>query len=575
MPMLIGRFHKLIQSRVTWIIFLVVIVFSFVVWGTPFLFSGRNDGERGAAGILNGKAVSRRDFWNAVQHVRLAVALGAAGQLPPVDDKTEPIFRRLAWRRIASLQEAARMGLLASDKEVQEAIRSQPIFQHEGRFSLDAYRNFVGRFLGEQGLGEGFFQEHVAQELALQRLRMAAVQAVLAPPADIERIFSVLEDRFRIEYVSIPPADDEAAPEVSKEALQEFFERNASRYEVPPRVIVRYVRFDTERYLPSVEPPAADDIEEYYDDHRADFTVTEDVAPTNATAGATNAAPAESVTRVRPLDEVRDSIVSELRRRRAADRADQDAMEMISRISPDRPTPPLSFEAAAREFNVTVHTSPPLMRAVALMTVDAGLNFNRAAFDLRDTPEEYFSSMPVRGPGGCYVLALQERIPARIPDLAEVRDEVIADARREAAEKARDAALEALLADLRSGAATMADVAARMNVPLQTPPEFTATTMPTNHPALEVLLSDIATCNPGEFTPVVRGPENARLIARVVDRTPAPRSRLAQMSQSIADLILRERENGFHRSFEEELIRRGQLQDRLDRPTRSEDDQDT
>ncbi len=588
MPMWIGKFHAMIQSRITWIIFLVIIVFSFVIWGTPFLFSGREERKRGAAGILDGRPVSRSEYWEALQHVRLAVALAATGRLPQMDERTEPMLRRLAWQRIASLREADRLGIKIRPDEVQETIRSQPMFQHEGRFRIELYKNFVGRLLGETGLGESFFEDHVAQELALQRLRMITAQAVLAPPSDIARVFSVIEDRFQIEYVEIPRTIVENEVKVTDAQIEEYFARHKSDYEVPPRVIVQYVHFRADDHLNDVPTPEKTDIEDYYDEHRAEFTVeVAEIATNNTVAGsvspgdaATNATASVQITtqqvkKVRPLAEVQPQIVEALRRRMALDRAEQRALEFIGRISPDRPTPPLSFEEAARQFGVEVRETPPLLRNVPLATIDAGERFNRAAFELRMEPDQRFSS-PVRGTDGYYVLWLKERLPSRIPELAEVRAEVERDAREEAITAALDARAESLLADLRAGKLTLEAAATRWNLPVHRPPEFTATRTPTNHPSVERLMGELATCNAGEYTPVVRGGVDGetRLIARVIARTPAPPGRLMDMSRSIADLILREREASYHRAFEAELLKRGNLQDRIG-GTRAAGEEDT
>ncbi len=569
MPMLIGRFHALIQSRITWIVFLVVIVFSFVIWGTPFLFSGRGELERGAAGMLDGRPVSRHEFWEMLQHVRLAVAFNSSGRLPPVDERTEPVLRKLAWRRLASLREAARLGLTASDAEVREAVRSQPMFQLEGRFHPESYRNFLARFLGEQGLGEGFFLEHMAQELALRRLRMAVAQSVLAPPADVERIYSVLEDRFIVDYVEAPPPDPAGTPTPSDDELKEFFQRNRQRYEVPPRVVVKYVHFDAARHLAAVPDPAADEIEDYYDEHRAEFTVLEpDPATSTNLAGAVAAT--QTVSRVRPLEEVRTNIVTELRRRMAHDRAEQEAMEFVARISPDRPTGRRSFDEAALEFKVEPRVSPPLLADQPLATLDAGLAFNRAAFELRDNDEDRFSQ-PVRAPSGYYVLWLVERMPARVPELEEIRPEVLADAREDVAVRARRAELEALMGDLRRGATSLAEAAARWKTQVHTTPEFSTTSMPTNHPFVERLVREIATCNAGEYAGPAELPSGGYVIGRVVHRAPAPRVRLAGMAGPIADLILRERENSMFEAFEEELLKARRFEDRLPPPRAVED----
>jgi hypothetical protein len=564
MPMLISKFHYLIQSRITWYVVLVIIVFSFVLWGTPFLFTGSAEAG-GIEGRLNGREIRHGEFIRALQHVRLAVALSSGGRMPAVDEQTEPLLRRMTWRRIAALERARRLGLTVGDAEVLDAVRAQPLFQRGEQFNPEAYHNFVHGYLAEQGLTEDFFLEHVRQELLLQRLYMATVQAVLAPPADLQRVFSLLEDRWHIEYAAVDLNRLVPTVDLTDEQIREYYQRNQPRYEVPPRMIVEYVFFDHRKYLDSVPAPSSDDIEDYYDEHRSEFTEVVSSPPASDTTNAPT-----PTTRVRPLEEVRSNIVVALRVRMAMDRAEQAAHEFVARISPDRPEPPLSFAEAARQFQLTVQTTPPLFRNVPLATVDAGLEFNRAAFELRDTPEERFS-MPVRGRTGYYVLHFKEFLPSRIPELSEVLSEVRADAIEEAREERARQLSQSLVEALNQGRTNLADLARSWNVPLQSVADFSATSMPTNHPLVEHLMPELATCNPGEHAVAV-GPQQTRIFARILARTPAPPGRLVDMSRSIADFILRERETAVQRAFEEEWLREGRFEDLRASSTRRPED---
>lgn len=563
--MLIGKFHKLIQSRVVWTIILGMIVIAFVGFGTPFLFASKADREGGMAGTLDGKGVTRDELWNAIMHIRMAIAL-STGRMPPVTEETDPILRKAAWRRVAGLREAQRLGFSAGEGEIQDAIRSQPFFQQNGQFSLDAYRGLLGHLLGESGLGERFFEEHVGQELVLRKLQMLAAQAVLAPPADVERIFSVLEDQFKIELLELKRSLVESSVTVTADDVKAFFEKDKKRYEIPPKVTVKFVHFDRSVFLKDLPVPPDTDIEDYYDEHRAGFTVQVPVpAPTNAVAGATNAAP-ETVSKLLPLEEVKGRIIAALRQDVAMNRAEQASADFVDRIAPERRSKPVPFADAARTAGLPVQAAGPFARSEAAAGVNAGPEFNRAAFTLDDTPGEYFSN-PIRGETGYYVMALASRAPARIPALDEVRDAVGRDAREAAIDAAFEARANALADEIRSGKTRLADVAKSLGLSVATPPPFSATSPAKDNPHAEELLPELAGCNAGEVTPVIRTADDTRLLVCVVERIPAPRGKLAEMRMPISDMILREREGAFMRAFEEDLLRRGGLVDKSAKKT--------
>jgi hypothetical protein len=70
MAMMISKFHKLIQSRILWGVFLIVIVFSFVIWGMVWPSEMEEADRINAAGMLDGEPVSHGEFRAAyIEHL--------------------------------------------------------------------------------------------------------------------------------------------------------------------------------------------------------------------------------------------------------------------------------------------------------------------------------------------------------------------------------------------------------------------------------------------------------------------------------------------------------------------------
>ncbi len=133
MAMLITKFHRLIQSKILWLLFLVIIVFSFVIWGTQMPTT--EDRAANDAGKLNGEAIAFDQFQEARFHTYLSVVLMSGRQInitPEVDEQ----LTDMAWQRIASLQEAEKLGLTTSDEEVIKAIQSLEFLQSNGQQPL-------------------------------------------------------------------------------------------------------------------------------------------------------------------------------------------------------------------------------------------------------------------------------------------------------------------------------------------------------------------------------------------------------------------------------------------------------
>jgi parvulin-like peptidyl-prolyl isomerase len=124
-------------------------------------------------------------------------------------------------------------------------------------------------------------------------------------------------------------------------------------------------------------------------------------------------------------------------------------------LAPDRYGVAPAWDAAAERFDLVIHTSPLFSAYEEVPSVDAGPDFNAAAFALEASdPERYFSD-PVNGSNAVYVMAAHERAESRVPEFEEVRDEVMPLARREAETEALEqevnAAREAILSAMATG----------------------------------------------------------------------------------------------------------------------------
>ena len=99
----------------------------------------------------------------------------------------------------------------------------------------------------------------------------------------------------------------------------------------------------------------------------------------------------------------------------------------------------------AESFNRSVSTSELFSLNEKLTGFGVGHEFNKAAFDLKGTPEEYFSE-PIIGKSSVYVLAFNRREDARVPAFEEVKAKAI----RAATEDARERLLATRAREIRS-----------------------------------------------------------------------------------------------------------------------------
>ncbi len=577
MPMLISKFHRLIQSRLLWATFLVVIVFSFVIWGTQMPSQSRAAAEANAEGKLNGEWVSREDFRQAYFDTYMSVVL-AVGKPINVTEKIDEEIRKSAWRRIVALKQARELGLGASDDEVRATIQAHPGFTTEGRFNPSAYNAFIQNFLGNLGFSEVQFEEHVRGEIALQKLQYMVQQSVLVPPSDIARTFRSLSDKFNIEYVAMTVTNFEKEVSVTREDAHKYFLAEPEQFTIPEMVRVKYVQIPVEKYMAGAAVTNEDDALAYYDERIDDYRVTNTVTETvtNLLAAGSNMVSTVVTSKVVTLDfdQVKTNIFEALTLQAAKDRAAEIATDFVVSLAPDRDGNSPKFEDAAEKAGLEVRKLEPFALDDEVPGIDAGAIFNHTAFNLTKAADEYFSDAVV-GSNYVYVIALEEKIPSRVPEFDEVADKVMAAAR----ENALAETLSKKANEIREAAVKAVDKGEAFEKALEpygmkpvVIKDFTATEASENtNEYINILLRGVLPRNQGEVTDLL-STEDSVMIAYVDKRTQSSEAALDSLKPQIEETVKRQRSRIMFEDYQDYLLKQANFEDRMKAVTAAEEE---
>lgn len=574
MVMMISRFHRLIQSRLLWGAFLVIIVFTFVIWGTRMPGQSRKYSEANAAGKLHGKWISQEEFRRAYFSSYMSAAL-SIGRPFDITKEIDQELRDAAWRRLVVLEQADELGLEAADEEVMGTIQSQPAFAQDGRFNPARYSAFVQNVLGNMGFSEVQFEEHIREEIALQKLQNMLQQAVLVSPYEISRTFRSLSDSFEVDYVAIQPADVEKSVHVTREDAYSFYAADPTAFQIPEKVRVKYVEIPITNYVAGATVTNEEDALAYYDEHIDEFTKTNQVKvasakQTNALAAAsqtnTNAVAEAFSNKVVTLtfDEVKTNILETMTFQAARDRAADVATDFVVLLAPDREGNAPPFDDAVKKVKLEVKTAGPFSVEEKVKGVDAGIAFTRSAFNLNKSPDEYFSD-PVLGDSNVYVIALEERIPSKTPDFDEVveeateaaKDKAVEDALTKKAQDFKEAAVKAL-----AKSESFAKAAGALNLKAFKTGKFTvAAGFETNEYA-DVIVRGVIAHNEGEVTDPLPA-EDAILVAYLAERTPGDPASLESLRPQIEASVKRQRTRLLFEDWQKNLLKQAQFEDRM------------
>lgn len=571
MAMLISKFHRLIQSKVVWYIILVIIVIAFV--GLYIQWPG--DEERAAAansaGMINGEHVPNQEFQHAYANTYLAVALAAGGRLN-LNGEMSDRLKDAAWRRLITLRKAAELGLTASDNEVRMAIAGNPGFAENGQFSPQRYMAFADQFLRQElGISGARFEEHVREEIILQKLQRMVNQSVLISPYELQRTYSTLVDAFDLEFALITTNDVKKTIRLTRKELETFFEQDPKAFTLPAKVKVKYVEFPVADYLADFTF-SDDEVAEYYEDHLDDYTTA--VTTTNKVPLLTAADGGESFEDqvqeeqiITPLEEVQDEILAELIREAALNKALDEATDFVVSLAPNRQGKSAKFEAQAKKAKRDVLTLEPFTLDEELADLKVGSDFNEVAFSLRPNPDEYFSDA-IAGEDTVYVLALEERIPARVPEFSEVEDKV----RETATAVAKKEALDELVQSIRDSAeeaiskkgSTFASVIESSGLQLQISTNVSAMTGIEDEQFAEysdLIMRAAIISNPGEISEPIET-DKGFIICHIAARTPGEESSFESYRANLVSALRQDRVTVNFGAFQEWLVKEADFKPR-------------
>lgn len=422
MAMMISKFHKLIQSKIVWGCFAVLISIAFVSVYTPGA-KGRSQAKRERkenqlAGKLFGEEITRIELSHARNSIRVMVAMYSM-----VDSRfgmNEEQMYDAAWIRLATLKKAEQLGLAVSNEQIAEMIRRTPLFQNRetGQYDPKTYSMFVSQILPRFRLSPKGFEQIIAENVLIEKVTAIPSQGGLVSEEEIKKAFHLYTDMLTVEYATLPRSLA-STPAVTEQEVKNYFERNQEQFRMPEKVRVNYIQFAVADYLDQVE--ATDEIvAQVYENNKQRYLK---VPAEDAAADA----PAE----FKPLEEVKDEIVGEismaLARKVAADQAD----ELVSKLADESVT----FEGAAKALELTIVKLAQSFTLTDLVKgIDPTAPFQRAAFALQDDASHYYSD-PIVGRDFVYVLSLAKKYESFLPSFDAVSEDATESAKMVAAEK--------------------------------------------------------------------------------------------------------------------------------------------
>jgi hypothetical protein len=441
MAMFITKFNKLIQSKIIWLLFLGVIIVTFVFWGAGP--SGASSQKEQVAGKINGRKVMDNEFSRMRYHATI-------GRDKTVDGT------QLAWERLALLDEARAQGINISDSQVQELINTFTFLKDPatGQISDATFETYAKRGLG---MTKGNAFEYMRDELAIEQLTSMfsgrkdenglAQGSQLVSSYELQLMFRDQNDQLTIDYTIITERELGDAVELSDEEVSDYFEKHKSDFSVPEQRKVRYVQ------IPVADFARPDDITEEqivaaYDPEKFTKELTIDKGyqapprPLNSisnqvawASGAHRIAPTalnslsqvlaydywagsesvETVVTNKTLDEARAEIATTLTESAALTAAEEHAAQVWEHLIPTSSNRNPQFAEGVKVLKGSAHTTEFFAASAKIEGVpEEDLAIFNGAFNLGNSVTERASD-PVTGKDHVYILFYDSEREARVP----------------------------------------------------------------------------------------------------------------------------------------------------------------
>ena len=242
------------RNKGSWAIKIILsfIALTFIWWGVgTYSEQGRN-----VAATVGGETISTNELAQAVAGLEKTYRDVYGPAFTPEMAKALNLKKQamdsLVQRKIL-LAEAGKMGLSATDEEVQREIAAVPAFQQNGQFRDDLYRSV----LSYNRVTPAEFEASKRVEITLKKVEGLLAAGALVPETEGKELFRVASRKIRLVVVTADPGKAKADAPTEGEIAAKY-EQSKERFRTPARVKLAVAAFTPDRFGRDVQPSEAE-----------------------------------------------------------------------------------------------------------------------------------------------------------------------------------------------------------------------------------------------------------------------------------------------------------------------------
>jgi peptidyl-prolyl cis-trans isomerase D len=176
------------------------------------------------------------------------------------------------------LQEAAKLGIHATDDDVRQYLHTGPtgeVIFPNGKYIGDAaYASLVSDRLN---MSVKDFEDGIKTDITVRRLQALITAGVTVSDKEVRDAYLKQNVKIKFDYAVISSDDLRKTINPSDSDLEAFFKKNAARYAdaVPEQRKITYFAFNAIQVPGGVPQPTQAEIQQYYNQHLSDYSMPE------------------------------------------------------------------------------------------------------------------------------------------------------------------------------------------------------------------------------------------------------------------------------------------------------------
>jgi len=265
------------QSFIAWIIVGLLIVV-FALWGVQGYVGGTGSTD---VAEVNGVIISDLDFENQYRNYRtqqrqqLLKVLG--------DDVNNPLFKQLfnetvmrqrvlegmVQSRLLSLA-AVKAGFNIGDEQINDIIRQVPVFQREGIFDQEAYKQAL-RF---QGMSNKGFKSRLKQDEITAQFTSGLSGTSFVTPAQVDSWLKLQNQQRSFTALTLKAKDYQHQANINDEMIKAYYDKNIGRFMTEEKISIDYVELSAANMS---EQAVADEaaLRTFYEERITDYAIAD------------------------------------------------------------------------------------------------------------------------------------------------------------------------------------------------------------------------------------------------------------------------------------------------------------